>query len=274
MRLAWLTDIHLNFVRPDRVDRLADEVAARDPDAVLVGGDVAEADTWEVALVRLADRWERPVYFVLGNHDFYHGSIAAVRRRATALSQQSPWLRWLPTAGVVPLADGAALVGHDGWGDARAGHFRGSPVLLNDYVLIDELRAAREAGLPCAGHPRSLERELHRLGHEAAAHFRTVLPTAFEKANHVVLLTHVPPFREACWHAGRLSDDDWAPHFCCLAVGEVLRETMRARPAQRLTVLCGHTHGEGVADLLPNLRVVTGGAVYGEPRVQDVLEFP
>lgn len=32
-------------------------------------------------------------------------------------------------------------------------------------------------------------------------------------------------------------------------------------------VLCGHTHGEGEALVLPNLRVQTGGADYGAPRI-------
>lgn len=39
---------------------------------------------------------------------------------------------------------------------------------------------------------------------------------------------HVPPFREASWHQGRISDDDWLPHFTCKAVGDVLREAMVA----------------------------------------------
>ena len=82
----------------------------------------------------------------------------------------------------------------------------------------------------------------------------------------------MPPFREACWHEGRISDDDWLPHFTCKAVGDVLSEAMRARPDRQMTVLCGHTHGAGEAEILPNLRVSTGGAVYGEPEVQRVFE--
>jgi hypothetical protein len=45
----------------------------------------------------------------------------------------------------------------------------------------------------------------------------------------------------------------------------------RSRP-RKMTVLCGHTHGSGEAQVLPNLRVLTGGAVYGKPGVQRVLE--
>jgi hypothetical protein len=39
-----------------------------------------------------------------------------------------------------------------------------------------------------------------------------------------------------------------------------------------MTVLCGHTHGGGQAQILPNLRVLTGGARYGRLELQQVLE--
>ncbi len=40
-----------------------------------------------------------------------------------------------------------------------------------------------------------------------------------------------------------------------------------------MTVLCGYTHGGGEARILPNLRVLTGGAEYGRPVIQKVLEW-
>ena len=51
---------------------------------------------------------------------------------------------YLSQAGVVELTPSTALVGHDGWADARLGDFDHSDVVLNDYVLIDELRQWRD----------------------------------------------------------------------------------------------------------------------------------
>jgi hypothetical protein len=90
----------------------------------------------------------------------------------------------------------------------------------------------------------------------------------------VVLLTHVPSFREACWHEGRISDDEWLPHMTCRAVGDVLLEIMRQHRDRQLTVLCGRTHSPGEARPLGNLPVFTGGAVYGRPAVERILELP
>src|SRR3977135_541574 len=86
---------------------------------------------------------------------------------------------------------------------------------------------------PVAGQPPAPDTlgSSHAYVSEAVARRRTV-----------VILTHVPPFREACWHEGQISNDDYLPHFACRAVGERLTAIMQERPDQCLTVLCGHTH--------------------------------
>ena len=156
------------------------------------------------------------------------------------------------------------MIGHDGWGDARLGNVDGSGVQLNDFRLIAEL-----AGLPREG----LLRNLQALGDEAATHFGVVLPEALSIADHIVVVTHVPPFAEAAWHDGRQSEADWLPFFACKAAGDVLQEMMQKHPDKRMTVLCGHTHGGGTAQILPNLVVHTGPARYGHPVIQKVLEW-
>jgi 3',5'-cyclic AMP phosphodiesterase CpdA len=209
-------------------------------DAFAITGDIGEADDVTIYLHSIAERVKRPVYFVLGNHDFYRDSIAGVREKARSLCSVTPNLHWMPDAGVVPLSEKTCLVGHDGWGDGRLGDYHGSDVMLNDFGLIgefdgfDEDKAARLA-------------KLHALGDEAAAHFRAVLPDALSRFKYVVVLTHVPPFREACWHEGKTSGDDWLPFFSCKTVGDALVEAITAAPDRRMTVLCGHTHGGGEA---------------------------
>ena len=38
----------------------------------------------------------------------------------------------------------------------------------------------------------------------------------------IIVLTHVPPFKEACLHEGKMSDDDWLPYFSSKVMGDVL----------------------------------------------------
>ena len=77
---------------------------------------------------------------------------------------------------------------------------------------------------------------------------------------------------------GRISDDQWSPHFTCQAAGQAIIEFMGAHPDKRLTVLCGHSHGVGTYRPVPNLEVRTGGwpkdtEEYGNPVVQATLEL-
>ena len=233
-------------------------------DALLLGGDIGEGDSVIQFLDELEVSLQIPIYFVLGNHDFYRGSIAGVRQAVARRVAASRWLRWLPVSGVVSLSDNTALVGHDSWADGRFGDFYRSGVMLNDYVLIAELRGLLKT---------ELYAKLNALGDEAAEFLGRCVSEAFSQRRNVVVLTHVPPFRDACWHEGAISNDDWLPHFACRAVGDRLAALSGAHPGQSLTVLCGHTHSPGVVRILPNLVVYTGAAVYGSPIVQRVFEF-
>ena len=113
--------------------------------------------------------------------------------------------------------------------------------------------------------------KLQALADGSAAGLRVALADALPRSRRVIVLTHVPPFREACWHEGAISDENWLLHFTCQAVGDVLLAGADAHPEAELTVLCGHTHWGGEGTVRPNLRVLTGGAVYGKPCVQRVI---
>src|ERR1700687_1709725 len=79
LRLGWLTDIHLNFVpSPKRAEFYA-QVRQENLDALLLGGDIGDAHSVTKLLAEVANGLQIPIYFVLGNHDFYGGSIRSVR---------------------------------------------------------------------------------------------------------------------------------------------------------------------------------------------------
>jgi Icc protein len=264
MRAIWCTDIHLEFLDDQDVHSFFMRMGRRHADAVLISGDIAQAPTVVKYLGWMEKTLQVPIYFVLGNHDYYHGSIPALRATIREFLEQSPLLHWLSDSGPVRLSPTTCLIGHDGWGDARLGDPETSTVDLNDFYLISELSGLAK--------PQRLQK-LRELGDEAAAHFLQVLPEALKSAEQVVVLTHVPPFWEAAWYQGQPSDSQWLPFFSCKAVGDVLLATMRDHPDKRMTVLCGHTHGGGRSELLPNLVTLTGPARYGRPVIQEVLEW-
>ena len=264
MRATWLTDIHLNFLRPHALAQFYARVKAEAPDALLVTGDIAEADSVGKFLVELAEL--APVYFVLGNHDYYRSTIRVVRDE---VQRASPRATWLPAHEAMQISDGVVMLGVDGWGDARCGDLA-SRVQLSDWNRIEDFRRYKE---DVPGRIALLQ----RLGNNEARSLRDRLARA-PVTPELLVLTHVPPFPEACIYDGAQSDPAYLPWFTCIATGEVLLDYATTHPDTRVTVLCGHSHGAGTHAPLPNLEVRTGGwppgvEGYGNPIVQLTLDL-
>lgn len=263
-RIAWMTDIHLNFLGTSQIEDWLHTIKQEDYQIMLITGDIGEADSLQDYLIRIAEYLAVPIYFVLGNHDYYRSSIENVRANIRRLNTDYPQLNWLPEQGIIKLSDTVGLIGHGGWSDGGYGNFLGSNLMLNDYVLIQEL---------CDLDSRARLIKLRALGQDAALYIQRTLPTALQRFEHVYVALHVPPFQESCWHEGKTppDDDDYLPHFTCKAVGDVLLELADQNPSKKITVLCGHTHGTGEVMMRPNLQVITEGAEYGQPNIARIF---
>ena len=264
MKLLWLTDIHLNFLNQDQIEAFLRKAAENQPDAVLLSGDIGESGDVTSHLRLMESAFACPIYFVLGNHDFYGGGIDRTRATIADLTAANKNLFWLSGNGVVKLTDSTALIGHDSWADGRYGDYERSRVMLNDYIYIKEF-------LPLTKAERL---DLMRsLAQEAADHIEHLLPKALNGATTVIALMHAPPFRRACRYRGLIGDDEHLPHYSTKVVGDILRTMMIKHPRHKLVVLCGHTHDAGEYDVLDNLEVNVGGATYGDPRVQKIIDI-
>lgn len=262
MKIGWLSDIHLNFPREEQLQAFLLELAATPVDAWVISGDIAEAPTLSQYLKLLRSSVSVPIYFVLGNHDFYRSSFTNVNAEVSDIVDGQ--LNWLTDTEPVLLSPRLALVGDDGWADARLGDPDRSSVVLNDFYQINELSNLSKPERIAA---------CRDLGDDSASRLLPKLEQAVGSARQVVILTHVPPFRGATWHEGRISDDAWLPWFSCKAMGEVILECARRHPHSRFTVLCGHSHGKGRYSAATNIFVHTAGAEYGSPKIQEIFEF-
>ncbi len=262
LSLLWATDIHLDHVSPERGVSFIREMASKNPSAVLITGDISTAETVDKWLIFMDRTFNCPVYFVLGNHDYYHGSIEGVRQRVRQVTRNTLRVKWLPEMGVVMLTPNTALIGCDGWGDARLGDFERAETKMSDYIYIKEL-----IGLD---RPR-IKQVLNALGLDSARYLARVLPDAMNQAQFIIIATHVPPFAEACWHQGRRGDAKWVPNYTCGAMGEVIQTAAQNSMYHHFLVLCGHTHGYADVHILPNLHIKVGEVEYGNPIVQDII---
>lgn len=267
MKLAWLTDIHLNFLENEERAQFYRSVIATDCDAILITGDIAEAPTIVKMLKEMAEQIAKPIYFVLGNHDYYHGQVNVVRKKMIALTQSENLLSWLPACDPILLEKDIVIIGQDGWADGRYGNYANSNVVLNDSYLIADLFQQKIMGT------FALLEKMQQLADNDANQLRANLIQAI-KQHHpkkIIVLTHVPPFKEACLYEGKISHDDFLPFFSSKAMGDVLIEITKQNPAIEFLVLCGHTHDEAYYKPFDNLIVQAGKAEYYQPEVQEVV---
>ena len=95
MNIAWLTDIHLNFLKAEARKKFYQQVIETGADKILITGDMAEAKDVSEILQEFSTYTNKLIYFVLGNHDYYFSSVNSVREKVRALCAQNKNLIWL-----------------------------------------------------------------------------------------------------------------------------------------------------------------------------------
>lgn len=266
MKLVWLTDIHLNFIDENARQRFYQDIINTKCDGALISGDIAEAPCLEDILKEMANFIKKPIYFILGNHDYYKGQINVVRDTMTALTHNHSMLFWLPVSGVQQLSNDVFLVGQDGWADGRLGDYQNSRAALNDSRMIADLFQEKIISR------FQLLEKMQKLADTDALQLKNDLEKAVsQNPKKIIVLTHVPPFKEACLHMRKISNDDWLPYFSSQVVGDVLMKIAQENSSIEFLVLCGHTHSEAKYQPIDNLIVRVGRAEYCHPSMQELM---
>jgi len=266
MNLAWLTDIHLNFLDDDARREFYQKIGETNCDAVLISGDIAEASSVSGILKEMAAQIKVPIYFILGNHDYYRGKVKDVRESMSELTKSEKLLHWLPASGIQALDGNTILLGQDGWADGRLGDYQNSRVALNDSRMIADLFQEK-----IIGRFQLLEKMQQLADADAMKLQADLIQAVTQEPKKVIVLTHVPPFKEACMYNGKISGEDWLPYFSSKVVGDVLIKIAEENPVIEFLVLCGHTHGEAKYQPIINLIVEAGRAEYYLPAIQKII---
>lgn len=264
-KVLWLSDLHIDRATDEQQSRLADKLAALAYDAAVITGDSSSGPALVRHLSMLADACApRRLLLVLGNHDFYNGSFREVREAVARICRTTRNLTHLGMGDVVALNANTAVIGHDGWADARAGWGSRTIIESRDHHYIEDFQNLTK---------EELFSRMESLGRESAAAFRATLPRALKRYRHVVVATHVPPFPSAAHFSGKICDATFQPHFSNISAGLALIGITKKFPRNFVTVLAGHTHSPVHAKILPNLEIRVAGAQTGKPAIQDILQF-
>lgn len=288
LTLVWASDIHFPLASLYAAETWARSVSLAGADMLVLTGDISNCRRIYRDLDWISRTAARPALmetrFVLGNHDL----LDAGYKEAETLEDVRDDLRGHLSARSgpddlvylhdlepgdrkceIPHQPGFVMLGVDGWWDGRAAvqdlkrkmsaEYRGSEVQKNIA------RYARRADLDTWKLRAHLDAILNAPG--GPSHRGSPV-------TDVVLLTHVPPFPEACLYNGRPTDDTHIGYFSNVGLGNMLAEVAGAHRRIRFTVLCGHTHDDAYLRAAPNLHVFVQGAVHGAPSFQVVRFDP
>jgi predicted phosphohydrolase len=264
MKLAWATDIHFDHLDDDGKISALEALSTSGADDIVICGDIGTANNliWSLSKIDEHIPFGASVYFVLGNHDFYNSSVKKVRHLVSEFCRSHVRMEYLHFSHhPVRIGKNTCIIGCDGWGDSLNGDFEDTRVRMSDFAYIEDL---------CWLTHEELRKKLIAFGEESANKIRRLLMMAVRRFPNIIMATHIPPFVESSWYEGKQSSVDFLPFFTCAAVGRVLEEVMGKFPDNKLTVLCGHSHGGGEF-IKGNIRVLTGKAEYGKVTKQEIL---
>lgn len=265
MKFAWITDPHFDCVPDHVIGGFGRYINKLDVSFVVITGDIGDTREKLRNLILLGSWCTSPIFFTLGNHDLYDGSVEDAKNEARALCKEFPNLVFLDDEPPYRINKDVALVGNSGIYDCRAGNSDSKFGLHGDWTRISEFKGKSIY---------DIKTQCHVIAEEMAKTATRTLLDAANEYKHVFFATHIPPFPEATWHMGKRSDSEALPWFCNLTFGRMLADVASEYSDVNFTVLCGHTHSPGEYKHFENLKVLTGGAEYGYPSVWKVIEVP
>lgn len=261
--LLWMSDLHLDQAPAKNRHKLLRNLRNFDYDAAVITGDTAASASLAQHLETLAQACApRPVYLVLGNHDFFGSSLYTTQRQVRRLCQKTANLHHLQDHGVVWLNGSTVLLGHHGWADARCGWGSKTRVRSPDHWCIDDFRKLDQAGRFDL---------MTELGNASTGWIRQNLNTVLRNADTLIVATHVPAFQTSAHYNGTPCGPCHSPHYVNASLGGLLIGVARHNLEKQFTVLSGHTHSEVQEQILANLESRVAGAKRGTPRIQGIL---
>lgn len=264
IEFIWGTDIHLDILddQDDAVEKWIEEkIKPLSSETILLTGDISTGPKVIEHLRKIRSLSEKRILFVFGNHDFWEDSISNIRTKAASEELKNEGITWMGSVNFVPFGKSTALVGHDGWYDAMFGNYVSSRFVMKDWFRILEFKNAFHDLIPAC----------RKLASEAARHVQSSCIKAIaDGRKKIVVMTHFPPFEEACFYRGRRSDADALPWYSSKLMGQVLLSLAESNSDVSFTILCGHTHSFADIHVLPNLRVIVGNSDYGYPNVNVI----
>ena len=261
--LTWLSDPHLEFCSHRTRNDLYRSINQAAGEIVVITGDISAGPHRSDQYSELAEHVNKPIYFVLGNHDRYGTTFANTEAVVARVMTRFSHLVRLDGSQVIPLNESVALVGVEGWADGLGGEGPSTKARINDFYEIVDFATEPEP---------QVFRAMKERARKYARALRPSLLKALKAYQTTIIATHVPPYEGAAWHDGSPSSGDYQPFFSSPTMGKLIKAAATEHPGKSVLVLCGHTHSPGIYRD-GSILVLTAGARYGYPAISQMIRL-
>lgn len=242
--ILWATDLHLNYFSDDFIKNFALSTRKKfiNPKGLIISGDISLGNKLERQLNVLSDTLQIPIYFVLGNHDYWYSSFQEIDLLINKICQNSNII-CLDNSSII--INDVEIIGFTGWYDCQFGEIDLS-INMNDWVRIEEFKKSNNYL------NISIERSKKFLLMERFIKNK-------HKINKQIIVTHFPPFESLIKNKGKAK-----PFYGCKSSGEMIVKI--AEHYSNIIVLSGHTHNKAHIKI-NNINAYVGEACRGKPEI-------
>lgn len=260
---AWCSDIHMNFLHPKLMRKFLAKVRKIDV-PLIISGDITSGHVLTRHLGLLANACKTTVYFVTGNHDYYHSSFSRVDEVITQATHDHPNLVYLPHSGLVKLNDDTCILGPEGWYDGRSTSGLGSTYFgMSDFLYIEEFREVNRQPNP----ERKITNVMQTRADAALFDLKLNLSKAEDAGfKNIILVSHPVPFLRMT-----SPDSDLSPFYVWHDAGQYVGQFLCDKPNMKLLWLAGHTHEESEYSPLHNMTCLSQHCVYSLPKIDRIV---
>jgi predicted phosphohydrolase len=246
------SDIHLDHASNGTKRKFLQEIEKLNT-PLFIAGDISDGRKVTSHLEQIAEACKHDVYFVLGNHDYYHSSFAEIDSKISYLMHHYPNLIYLPHMGIVRLNSDTCVIGPDSWYDAKIAPYPHLiPLGMSDFDYIQDLRGLNRFDL------------FNKFQAKASAglvHLKEMVGLAVTKYKNIIIMSHPVPFGSMNIHQTSLS-----PFYIWYEAGMFLGDFASDNLNNNFLWLCGHTHDRVEKDYGENFKVCCMGAEYTLPK--------
>jgi predicted phosphohydrolase len=253
-KYLWYSDTHLNSTFPWSKYVMYHAIEKERPKGLFLTGDISNGVLLKHDLSQLAQNINCPIYFVLGNHDYFWSGIDKTHKRVRNLCKTYNNLFWLTESPIIELDEDIGLIGTEGWYDLSLGDSKYIKYTF-DWFCIPDFRKMS-----------SMDERFNAFKQMATVSSDFIekqLISAFDKGYKTIyLLTHFPIFAEATFDLDSFFGKWWLSYNINYRLGETVKKIMDKNKKKNLIVLSGHVHERQFAQVSRNIISFTSAASY------------